>query len=174
MLSFPPPPATSTTPTSPVGLASVECTTAQLTLAPGAQVSEPTGQASILLVLTNHSSSPCFMVGYPGIGLYDGGNNLLPMSYERHGDQVVTDDTPTRVDLGPGISAFVTVNKYRCDLGDKQVAALLRLIPPDRTGSLTLSLSGIARDMSYCGQGDPGSVLSISPVEATVAATRSH
>jgi len=153
--SLPPSPPTTTTPTSPMGLASVQCTASQLTLAQGEPVSEPTGQESILLVLTNHSANPCFMFGYPGIGLYDSHNQLLPFQYLRSGDQVVTDAKPMRVDLGAEISAFVMVNKYRCDFGYKAESALLRLIPPNQTQSLSLNVSGIRRDMGYCGPGDP-------------------
>jgi hypothetical protein len=171
-VSFGLPPTTEAPPpTSPVGLASTRCTTSQLTLTPDAPVSEPTGQHSLLLDLINHSTTPCYLSGYPGISLYDSLGNLLPLAYVRHGDQVVTSDSPERVDLGSGIAAYIMINKYRCDSGTKQEAASLRLIPPNDTSFLTLSLNALM-ELGYCGPGDPGSTLEISPVEPTASATR--
>jgi hypothetical protein len=65
------------------------------------------------------------------------------------------------------------INKYRCDLGDKATSATLRLIPPDDTESMTVNVQGLM-DLSFCGPGDPGSTLEISPVEPTASATTSH
>ena len=111
--------------------------------------------------------------GYPGVAFYDARDVLLPLSYQRHGDQVVTAPVPEQVGVASGNAVFVMINKYRCDLGDKATAATLRLIPPDDTTSMTLSIQGL-RDLSYCGPGDPGSTLEISPVEPTASATAAH
>lgn len=172
--SAPQAPASSSAVTSRVGLAKDECTTDQLALTLGEPVSEPTGQNSLLLVLTNHSTLPCFMSGYPGVTLYDASGAELPLQYYWKGDQVVTHSSPQRVDLAQGVSAYVMVNKHRCDTGDLTKAAVLRLIPPNSISTLQLRLTGAPRYFAYCGRGDPGSTLEISPVEPTEAETRVH
>jgi hypothetical protein len=113
------------------------------------------------------------MSGFPGVTLYDAGGAELPLTYDWHGDQVVTHAPPRRVDLGSGISAYVMVNKYRCDRQTVSEATTLRLIPPNDISSLPLNLAGL-RELGYCGLGDPGSTLEISPIEPTEAATRSE
>jgi len=166
-----PSPPSTTTATSPLGIAADQCTTSQLTLTAGKPVSEPTGQHSLLLVLTNHSPIACYMSGYPGVTLYDASGAELPLKYYWQGDQVVTHSPPQRVDLASGISAYVMINKYRCDLQTASEATTLRLIPPNDISPLQLSLAGL-RELGYCGPGDPGSTLEISPVEPTIGATR--
>ena len=171
----PPPtsPPTTAPPTTQAVVASTRCQPPQMRIGLGPAVSEPTGQRSLLLTLTNVGSYSCYLFGYPGITLYDDHNELLPLLYQRHGDVFVTGSAPQRVGVAPGSSAFVLINKYRCDLGDKVTAGTLRLIPPDDTTSMTLGIVGLM-DLSYCGPGDPGSTLEISPVEPTSSATTAH
>ncbi|MEA3018996.1 MAG: hypothetical protein QOI47_520 [Actinomycetota bacterium] len=83
---------------------------------------------------------------------------------------MVTDRPPREVSLAPGALAYVMINKYRCDIGDRAVARVIELTPPKATARLTLRL-GDYRDSGYCGPGDPGSFVSISPVEPTELAT---
>ena len=162
-----------------VKAASVRCQSSQLTLAIGASVSEPTEQQSLLLTLTNEGQAPCYLFGYPGVTLYDSQGRVLPLAYKRGGDQVVTSSPPQRVDLAPGATGFVMINKNHC-VNDGAVATTLRLIPPDDTVSITLDVAGLrdlpagARDFAYCGPGDPGSTVAISPVAPTGSATEAH
>ncbi len=167
----PPPtsPPTTAPPTTQPVVASTRCQSSQLRLGVGPPVSEETGEHSLLLILTNAGSDACYLYGYPGVTLYDAQNALLPLSYERSGYQSAG-PAPQRVDLAPGSTAFVMISKYRCDLGDKTTAETLRLIPPDDTTSMSVSIEGL-RDLSYCGPGDPGSTLDTSPVEPTASAT---
>ena len=135
-------------------------------------MSEATGQHSLGLNLTNTSGATCHIIGYPGISFTDAYGATLPFTYRRGGDQMVTSSLPQNVNLPPGSVVYVLINKYRCDLGDKDLATTLHFIVPNTTASLMLSLSepdqpGIA----YCGPGDPGSVVDISPVEPTAQAT---
>ena len=162
------PPATAP-PTTAAVVASVPCPTTALRLGVGPPVSEETGEHSLLLMLANGSSSACFLEGYPRITLDDAGQTVLPFSYE-HGGYQTAGPGPQRVALAPGATAYVMINKYRCDLGDEGTAATLGLIPPDGTSTLTVTIAGL-RDFSYCGPGDPGSTVDISPVEPTAAAT---
>jgi hypothetical protein len=162
-------PVTTAPPTTQAVVASIRCQPPELRMGIGPPVSPETGEHPLLLTLTNEGPGACYLDGYPGITLYDANNALLPLSYQRHGYQT-TGPAPQRVDIAPGSAAFVMVSKYRCDSGDKDTAVSLRLIPPDDTTSMTVSIQG-QQDLSYCGPGDPGSELEISPVEPTAAAT---
>ena len=122
------------------------------------------------MTLTNRSAVPCHLFGYPGVALIDGTGKVLPLTYRRGGDQEVTSAAPVNVNLMPNHSAFVTINKYRCDSGDLDIATTVSVIPPDQTQALTLSVQGV-QTLAYCGPGDPGSIVSVSPVEATEIAT---
>ncbi len=146
-----------------------------MTLTWGGYVSEATGQHSLGLELTNDSGTTCHLSGYPGISFIDQAGKSLPFLY-RHSDQMVTAGAPLNVNLPPGSIAYVLVNKYRCDLGDLQVAATLHFIPPNAASALSLNLSPIqgAPQVTYCGQGDPGSIVAVSPVEPTAEDTFVH
>jgi hypothetical protein len=120
----------------------------------------------------NVGTEACYLFGYPGIGVYDASNRLLPLDYHWGGDQEVTDAAPTRVGLAPGGTAYVLVNKYRCDLGIGDAGITLQLIPPDDTKSLVLNIQNLMSE-DYCVPGADGSTLSISPIEPTVQATLS-
>jgi streptogramin lyase len=148
------------------------CSASQIALNWGGRTSEPTGQHTLPLTLTNTSGSGCYLFGYPGVALIDASGNILPLQYRRGGDQVVTAAPPLHVDLAPGAIAYVTVNKYRCDTSDLMQGAVVRLtLPADSTG-LAASIGGNV-SMDYCGAGDPGSIAYVSPFEPSQAATLS-
>jgi len=171
--STPAPPPTSPVATAPpttqAVVATIRCQPSALRMGIGPPVSPETGEHPLLLTLTNEGPRSCYLDGYPGVSLYDAKNVLLPLSYQRHGYQTIG-PAPQRVDIAPGSAAFVMVSKYRCDSGDIDTAVSLRLIPPDDTTSMAVSIQG-QTDLSYCGPGDPGSELDISPVEPSAAAT---
>lgn len=167
-------------PTSPTAVPSrtsarfaTRCSATRLRLDLAGHFSEPTGQHTLALMLTNVSTTGCYLFGYPGVALVDASGAALPFHYVRGGDQVVTSMPPTRMDLGPGDVAYLTANKYRCDTSDLMHATIAQVIPPD--DSVTLQV-GIADNVSmdYCGSGDPGSVLYISPVEPNATDTVTH
>jgi hypothetical protein len=60
----------------------------------------------------------------------------------------------------------VVVNKYRCDMTDLMQGTVVRIIPPDDRTFLQVSIMDNV-SMDYCGPGDPGSVVYVSPVEPT-------
>jgi hypothetical protein len=84
---------------------------------------------------------------------------------------MVTHRSPDMVNLPPGSSAYILTNKYRCDLGDIDVATSVRVIPPDESEPLSVPLPQDSVGMAFCGHGDPGSTLDVSPVEPTAQAT---
>ncbi len=144
--------------------------TSQLSVGFGGGVSEGIGQHTIDLTLRNTSSTTCSIDGYPGIALLGADGAILPFEYQRGGDQMTTSAPPQPVGLTPGGVAYIRINKYRCDIGDKAAPMSVQVIAPNDTTSTKLAFAG-QTDMSYCGAGDPGSVLHISPVEPTEAAT---
>jgi hypothetical protein len=150
----------------------VRCATGQLTLAEDPElISEKTGQRTALFDLTNHGATACFLDGYPGVSLLGASGRVLPLQSVSHGDQMVTPAKPHRVDLSPGATAYFAVNQYRCDTTDLAQATAIRVYPPDNTASLTSPLRPDGRTLSYCGPGDPGSVLAVSPIEDTPTTT---
>ncbi|TMC48886.1 MAG: DUF4232 domain-containing protein [Chloroflexi bacterium] len=150
------------------------CSASHLKLGWGGRISEPTGQHTLSLTLTNASSAQgCYMFGYPEIMLTDSRGRALPLRYSRTGDQVVTSSVPSQVDVAPRSTAYVTLNKYRCDAGELMNATMVRVVPPDDYSSLQLSITGNV-PMDYCGPGDPGSTVHLSPVEPSYVATISQ
>jgi hypothetical protein len=150
------------------------CQSSALQLAVGDRISEATGQHSLSLTLTNQSSTPCYLFGYPKLTLLDSSGGELPFDYRTGGDQMVTSHPPTRVVVSPGRFAYVTINKYRCDVGDRGMPTTVQLIPPGDTLPLQLALPPSALDLGYCGPSDPGTLVSVSPVGSTFPDTVAH
>jgi len=160
----------STVPSAGTGLFSSRCSAGQVAVGWGGRVSEATGQHTVSLDITNISTTGCYLSGYPQVTLVDRAGRVLPLQYQTTGDQVVTSAPPGHVDLLPRRPAYVTVNKYRCDTGDLMQATDLWLTPPGLTSPFDVSLAGNV-SMDYCGLGDPGSIVHISPVEPDFSAT---
>jgi hypothetical protein len=78
---------------------------------------------------------------------------------------------PKPLTVRGGGRAYVVINKYRCDLGDRRVARTLQLRLPRAAPARHLVLP-IPRGhiLGYCGRADPGSTLAVSPFEPTVRA----
>jgi len=125
---------------------------------------------TVPLTVTNDGTSPCYLLGYPTIAMYDTSGAVLAFVYTHTGDMVVTARPPNRVDLAPGSSAFATINKYRCDLGPGPEATSLTLVAPGDTTPWPIALIQYAT-LDFCGPGDPGSIVAVSPVAATLTAT---
>jgi hypothetical protein len=147
------------------------CRSSQLRAALGAEVSEATGQRTLVLTLTN-TGRRCVLHGYPALSFYDA-SGRIPFRVHHGGDQMITGRRPQPVSLGDGTSAVVMVNKYRCDLGDRRIPSQLRLGLAGERAALVVSLVQTTRDMSWCGSGDPGSTVDVTPFEPSVRAARS-
>ena len=149
------------------------CRLARLTLARGPDVSPATGQNPLALRLTNRARGACALKGYPALEFVDE-RGVIPFVIRHGGDQMVTTRRPTRLDLRPGGSAFVVLNKYRCDTGTLRMARRLRIGLPGAVDRRSLRLPAYPR-LGYCGVGDPGSTVATSPFELSLrAALRQH
>jgi hypothetical protein len=153
------------------GAFTTRCSTGQLAVSlQGGGFSEPTGQHTVPLVISNTSTNGCYLFGYPQVAFIDGAGHTIPFEVQSTGDQVVTSSPPGRVDVAPQGLAYVTLNKYRCDTGDVTQATAVLITPPGVSASLKVAISGIA----YCGPGDPGSIVQVSPIAETQSGTLSH
>lgn len=157
----------SATPSDRPGLYTTRCSAGQLAVSWGDRVSEPTGQHSVALIITNISANGCYLFGYPQVAFVDGAGHPIPFQYQSSGDQVVTSAPPGHVDVASQGLAYVMVNKYRCDAAELLQASGLRFTPPGDTVSLDVAIAG----MDYCGPTGPGSVVHVSPVEPSFTAS---
>ena len=163
---------------SPAGPAAVPpCRAGAIALGYGPRVSSQTGELATLYTLTNDGRAGCALSGYPGVALYTASGARLPFRYRRGGGQYVTSAPPPRVTLAPGAIAYVLVAKYRCDLGWRALPATVRLtLPGPRPTVVTRPLDPRRLPaLPYCrgGPGDPGQVISVSPIEPAASATYS-
>jgi hypothetical protein len=150
------------------------CQMAVLALAVGPEVSAATGQHPLSVRLINRGPSPCLLYGYPMIELRDRAGTI-PFSIRHGGDQMVTSERPERVLVRVGQGAFVVLNKYRCDRGNVRAARILRLGLPGASPAGRASIAIRPRGwIQYCGKGDPGSTVSVSPFEPTLRAALRH
>jgi hypothetical protein len=147
------------------------CRASDFEIGRGPLVSEATGQESLPLVLHNRGRTACILDGYPSVALADA-RGALPFAVSHAGDQMVTDQRPSPIVVQPGAAAFVLLNKYRCDLGDKRSPNVVRLtFPGAAQAQLTLAIAHFHRDLGWCGANDPGSTVTASPFEPTRRAT---
>jgi hypothetical protein len=145
----------------------VSCNSSHLTIATGFQISPGTGQNPLTVRLTNRSRWRCSLFGHPKLSFSDE-HGSVPFAVSYRGDQMVAPRRPERVVVQPGGSAFVLVNKYRCDLGDLRLARTLRLGLPGTSASLRLELPRYPR-WGYCGKGDSGSTVATSAFVPSLA-----
>jgi hypothetical protein len=73
-------------------------------------------------------------------------------------------------------SAWVVINHYRCDLGPKRAATVIRIGVQGAAYADTISVkvSNPYSMVDYCGKGDPGSTITVAPFEPTLLAAFHH
>jgi hypothetical protein len=144
---------------------------ADFTVGIGPRISEATGQNTLALRLVNRRVATCFLRGYPNIAAYDR-QGMIPFLVRHGGDQMVTSRPPTRVIVRRNRAAFVLLNHYRCDLGDRRTptSVRIRLAGATSTESASVKLTVANGRLAYCGKGDPGSILTVSAFEPTIRA----
>jgi hypothetical protein len=147
------------------------CRPSQLKIGSGARVSPATGQNPLSIVLTNRSAKPCVVDGYPAITFVDAHGKRLPFRVSHSGDQMITSRAPVAVRALSRRVVYFVLNKYRCDLGNLQVAKKLHVALPRRRTSAHLAVAIPTHPViAYCGRNDAGSVVAVSPFVATLAA----
>ena len=136
-----------------------------------------------MVALTNEESHRCQLFGYPTIALANATRQLpngtvmpsprgvIPFTVV-HRSLYTSNRPPSVVTLAPGGRAYLEVTKYRCDGRELRRATILTLNAPISGQILTLTLppgEGVGT-FSYCqgGPRDPGNVVSVSPVSASV------
>ena len=159
--------------------AAVPCRLSQFAVSLGPYVSEATGQHTLALRLANSGSRTCVLDGYPRVMLYDAAG-AIPFVIRHGGDQMISSRPPKAVVVRPGRRAFVVINKYRCDRGavpGTRGTRRIRISSGTRAaGSASITFGDLHtipmpyRIPDYCGRGDPGLTLAVSPFVGTVRA----
>ena len=142
------------------------CRADRLRLGHGPFVSAATGQNPFVFRLTNGGTKRCWLKGFPSVALANSRGRAQPFVITHRGDQMVRAVVPRTVWLRPNRSAFFMLNKYRCDLGFSraQLIRQVRVRIPGRIRRRTLTLT-LRRwpQIGYCGRGDAGSTVAVSP-----------
>ena len=76
------------------------------------------------------------------------------------------------VQVRTGGSAWMVITHYRCDLGDKRAASVIRigLNGAAYSDTVRITISNPYRRVDYCGKGDPGSTITVAPFEPMLTA----
>jgi len=162
--------STTTAPDAVYGTGAAACLSGDLRLTLGTGVSPVSGHNPLSFTLLNTGAAPCTLDGYPTVALLDEEGVALPFVYTHTGNIMVTASAPQSVLLNPGHVAWVLIDKYRCDLGIKATVAGMTFTPPGDTSAFMLAAPAEPL-LGYCGSGDPGSTVTVSPVEPSIQLT---
>jgi hypothetical protein len=169
----------STPPNSSFGTGDPTCQSSYLRLASTIDsVSPVSEQEPIAFTLLNTGQSPCTLDGYPALELRNPAGASLPFSNSHAGNVEVTADPPQSVLVDPGHVAWVLIDKSTCNSGgpyqpgSPSTVSIVTFTLPGANVGLTISAPSEPL-VSYCGSGDPGSIVAVSPVEPTVQAALS-
>ncbi|MGH3070947.1 MAG: DUF4232 domain-containing protein [Gaiellaceae bacterium] len=151
------------------------CRLSQLGLTLGQELTAVTGHNPFTIHLTNRGAQSCVVNGYPAISFNDA-RGSLPFVVNHGGDQQVASRPPERVSIRPGRTAFVVMQKYRCDFGKLRVASTLRLALPGGVPSAgtVVDLSSLGSRIAYCRGGSTVNAVSVSPFVPSIAAGLRH
>jgi len=137
----------------------------------GPCASPTTGAHPIALRLVNRGRNTCRLRGYPIVTLRDE-RGIIPFAYRHGGDMMVTSRPPTPVVLRTGESAYVLLDKFRCDLGAVRTSTSVQIrLKGSTSRSRPIALPYMR--VSLCKPGIPaeGRVVNVSPFEPTLRAT---
>ncbi len=171
----PPVAGTSTGSTSASASAAERCPGPSLRVALGPSMSPMTGEHAVVLAVTTTSVAACWVAGYPNVTLADSHGSPLTFRYERGVGPYVTHASPAQVIIGPDRQAYVLVAKYRCDDGQEDRAASLRVALPGQATAVGVALPdvpGVGQLWRCAGPGtsDPGNTVSLSPLVSSITA----
>ncbi len=99
-----------------------------------------TGHRVMAFVLTNKTSTTCFLYGYPGVGLLDAAGHPIPVQVIRGGGQAAIASAPQTVQLAPGGTASFTAEWAALQSGPTPcpTSAQVQVTPPDDFDQLTI------------------------------------
>jgi hypothetical protein len=147
--------------------ASKPCTSEALAVRSAEPLSPPTGRSPLALGFVNGGPASCSVDGYPDLTLLDADDNVLPFEQHHGGGMVVGAATPSRIDVPPGGTVYVVIDKYRCDLAAIADVETIHLGLPDDGGMITVPSDD--HRYAFCGAGDPGSTIDVSPFGLSIA-----
>lgn len=130
-----------------------------------------TGQMVWQMTVRNAGESACALTGYPRLIALGADGKVLPVTIHDGDKWPVNDQPPARVAIRPGGTAFAAVSELRCDLPVAVEVQRFTVILPAVAAPATPGLAGPDSHPGYCGPGDPGSDLAVSPLEPTAEAT---
>jgi hypothetical protein len=134
-------------------------------------VSPTTGAHPIALRLVNRGRRTCALRGYPVVALSDE-RGIIPFVYRHGGDMMVTSRPPTLIELRTGQSAYVLIDKFRCDLGDVRTSTSVQIsIRGSTFRSRLIPLPRMRISLCKPGISAEGRVVNVSPFESTLRAT---
>ena len=150
--------------------ASPPCTTSQLSLGFGGELSPISGEHAVVITLTNKSRKYCQLLGYPTVHFDTSTGRVLPFAYG-HVSQYFARLVPRLVGLRPGARGYFEVAKYRCDLGDLMTGSVIKVALAATAGAaLARKLPPTSGDgVTYCKGGvkDPGQFVGVSAIVPT-------
>lgn len=146
------------------------CRIQQFNASLGGRISEATGQHTLAIRLANRGSA-CTLYGVPAMWFEDA-HGRIPFDVRRGTDQMIAARYALPVRVRKGGNAWVVINHYRCDLGVKRAANILRIGLQDAlyTASIVVRIHNAYGMVDYCGKGDPGSTIAVAPFEPTLTA----
>jgi hypothetical protein len=146
------------------------CSIQQFSVTIGRRISEATGQHTLALRLTNRGAA-CTLYGTPALWFEDAQGHI-PFEIRTGTDQMIAAAYPLPVQVRRGGSAWAVINHYRCDLGGKRAASVIRigLQGAASANAARLVIRNPYERVDYCGKGDPGSTITVSPFEPTLTA----
>jgi len=160
-----------------MGARTAECRMSQFSVSLGPYVSEATEQHTLALRLVNRGSRTCALDGYPRVRLLDG-RGVIPFRIKHGHDQMITTQPPKPVVVRHGGSAFMILNKNACV--NAVPSSVGRSTTEIKVGMLGVPNAGVLnvprrvpfpwRVPEYCGKGQVGSIIAVSPFEPTVRA----
>ena len=150
------------------------CRIQQFAVSFGRRISEATGQHTLALRLANRGSG-CTLYGVPAMWFEDA-HGRVPFEVRRGTDQMIAAPYALPVQVRRGGSAWVVINHYRCDLGPKRAANVIRIGLQDAAypDTITVKVDNPYSMVDYCGMGDPGSTITVAPFEPTLTAAFHH
>ena len=133
-------------------------------------VSEYTGGRTSVITLTNTSAGTCVLEGYPTLAIRGADGRALPFTISHDGSQIASPAPPRRIEVRAGTAAYAVLDKFRCDLAGGRDPTSVSIALPGASESIPVAPggSGWPGYLTFCGDGDPGSLLAVTAIVANL------